>query len=64
MSIDLPPNPELNVWPLPYEERLEARPLAQIDMVVIHCTELPDLAMAREFGERVHYDSGTGNSGH
>jgi N-acetylmuramoyl-L-alanine amidase len=64
MSIDLPPNPELNVWPLPYEERLEARPLAQIDLVVIHCTELPDLAMAREFGERVHYDSGTGNSGH
>ena len=33
-------------------------------MVVIHCTELPDLAMAREYGERVLYDSGAGNSGH
>ncbi len=64
MSLDLPPSPELNVWPLPYEHRLETRPLTQIDLVVIHCTELPDLALAREFGERVHYDSGTGNSGH
>ena len=41
-----------------------ARPAAQIDLVVIHCTELPDLAMAREYGERELYDSGTGNSGH
>ena len=33
--------------------------------MVIHCTELPDLATAREYGERVLYaDSGTGNSGH
>jgi N-acetylmuramoyl-L-alanine amidase len=33
--------------------------------VVIHCTELPDLAMAREFGEKVmHKHSRTGNSGH
>lgn len=64
MSPDLPPSPEINAWPLPYELRLESRPLAQIDLVVIHCTELPDLAMAREFGERVLYDSGTGNSGH
>jgi len=33
--------------------------------VVIHCTELPDLAMARKFGEKVmHMDSQTGNSGH
>ncbi|MCC8362113.1 N-acetylmuramoyl-L-alanine amidase [Lysobacter sp. A6] len=51
--------------PLPYEARLEARPRAQIDLVVVHCTELPDLATAREFGERVLYaGSGTGNSGH
>ena len=49
---------------LPYEARLDERPLAQIDLVVIHCTELPDMAMAREFAERVLYDSGTGNSGH
>ncbi|MBP6596188.1 MAG: N-acetylmuramoyl-L-alanine amidase [Arenimonas sp.] len=64
MTADLPPNPDLHAWPLPYEHRLETRPLAQIDLVVIHCTELPDLALAREFGERVRYDSGTGNSGH
>ncbi|MCH6484185.1 N-acetylmuramoyl-L-alanine amidase [Pseudoxanthomonas sp. LH2527] len=52
------------VDPLPYEDRLEARPLDQIDLVVIHCTELPDLAMAREYGERVLHASGTGNCGH
>jgi N-acetylmuramoyl-L-alanine amidase len=64
MPADLPPLP-LHAWPLPYEERLEARPLAQVDLVVIHCTELPDLATAREYGERVLYPaSGTGNSGH
>lgn len=51
--------------PLPYETRLQARNQADIDLVVIHCTELPDLATAREYGERVLYpDSGTGNSGH
>ncbi|HEY6941605.1 N-acetylmuramoyl-L-alanine amidase [Dokdonella sp.] len=52
-------------WPLPYEERLAARPSSAIDLVVIHCTELPDMAMAREFGERIHYaGTRTGNSGH
>ncbi|MBO9662522.1 N-acetylmuramoyl-L-alanine amidase [Dokdonella sp.] len=52
-------------WPLPYEERLAARPSAAIDLVVIHCTELPDMKLAREFGERVHYEgTQTGNSGH
>ena len=50
--------------PLPYELLLEERPLERIDLVVIHCTELPDLANARAFGEEVLYDSGTGNSGH
>lgn len=50
--------------PLPYESRLDRRPLGQVDLVVMHCTELPDLAMAREFGERVLYESGSGNSGH
>ena len=63
MSADLPP-PSVHVWPLPYEERLEQRPAGQIDLVVMHCTELPDMAMAREYGERVLYDSGAGNSGH
>ena len=35
-----------------------------VDLVVIHCTELPDLAIAREYGERVLHDNGSGNSGH
>ena len=58
------------VFSLPYESRLETRPLSQVDLVVIHCTELPDLATAREYGERVLYpprtdgSGGTGNSGH
>ena len=52
------------VDPLPYEDRLEARLLDQIDLVVIHCTELPDLTTAREYGERVLHASGTGNCGH
>ena len=64
MIADLPPDPAMHLWPLPYEERLEARPTARIDLVVVHCTELPDLATAREYGERVHYGEGTGNSGH
>ncbi|MGM0658407.1 MAG: N-acetylmuramoyl-L-alanine amidase, partial [Pseudomonadota bacterium] len=36
-----------------------------IRLAVVHATELPDLATAREYGERIHYpESGTGNSGH
>lgn len=50
--------------PLPYVSLLPERPAEAVDMVVIHCTELPDLAMAREYGERVLYDSGAGASGH
>lgn len=50
---------------LPYESKLEVREPAAIDLVVIHCTEVPTLAESREFGERILYDhSGTGNSGH
>lgn len=50
---------------LPYVASLESRGVPLIDLVVIHCTELPDLAMARIYGERIHYpESGTGNSGH
>ena len=55
----------VHVDPLPYETRLEARSAGQIDLVVIHCTELPDLATARRFGEEMRYpESQTGNSGH
>jgi len=56
--------PSLILEPLPYLSRLEKRPLSQIDLVVMHCTELPDMTMAREYGERVLYEAGTGASGH
>ncbi|WP_133477470.1 N-acetylmuramoyl-L-alanine amidase [Cognatilysobacter segetis] len=64
MLPDLPPL-AVQLDPLPYEARLEARPLSQVDLVVIHCTEVPTLAESRAFGEQVLYEaSGTGNSGH
>ncbi|MEW9571069.1 N-acetylmuramoyl-L-alanine amidase [Rhodanobacter sp. Si-c] len=50
--------------PLPYVAKLPERPTDAVTLVVIHCTELPDLATAREYGEKVLYDSGAGNSGH
>lgn len=50
---------------LPYNASLPMRSLNGLDLVVIHCTELPSLEMAREYGEQVVYpESGTGNSGH
>jgi len=59
------PGPAIRIDSLPYVDALDARPLGAIDLAVVHCTELPDLAMARAYGERVLYaDSGTGNSGH
>ena len=69
MVAHLPPNDSVHSWLLPYEQRLDMRPIEQIDLVVIHCTELPDLATARTYGERVRYPEraeggGTGNSGH
>ena len=64
MLPDLPPPPVL-LEPLPYEERLEPRPLSRIDLVVVHCTEVPTLQLSREYGERILYaGSQTGNSGH
>lgn len=61
-----PPNaPDIHVDPLSYETRLDARDAGAIDLVVIHCTELPDLATARDYGERVQdAGRGTGFSGH
>lgn len=60
-----PTRSDIHIDHLPYAHALAVRPLGDIDLIVIHCTELPDLAMAREFGERVLYaESGTGNSGH
>ena len=50
---------------LPYAGQLDPREADDVDLVVIHCTELPDLATAREFGLRIHYpESGTGHCGH
>jgi len=49
---------------LAYVDALAQRALTAIDLVVIHCTELPDLATARTYAEQVLYPSGTGNSGH
>ncbi|TAL98608.1 MAG: N-acetylmuramoyl-L-alanine amidase [Rhodanobacter sp.] len=50
--------------PLPYVEALPERNAGEVRRVVIHCTELPDLATAREYAEKVLHASGTGNSGH
>lgn len=51
--------------PLSYVDRLDRRSPGTIRRVVIHATELPDLATAREYAERIHYEeSRTGNAGH
>jgi len=51
--------------PLSYVDRLDRRSLKDVEMVVVHATELPDLATARQYGERIRYEkSGTGDSGH
>lgn len=62
----LPPNPNpIHAWPLPYEARLALRNAQDVDLIVIHCTELPDMGMARAYGERIVYaDTQTGASGH
>ncbi len=50
--------------PLPYANTLPERPVDDVELAVIHCTELPDLATARQYGEKVVHASDTGNSGH
>lgn len=55
----------IDTWHLPYVTALAQRLRDDVTTVVIHCTELPDLAMARTYGEKILYvDTGTGNSGH
>ena len=50
---------------LPYNGRLEQRDPGLLDLIVIHCTELPTLQIAREFGERIVLsETKTGLSGH
>ena len=51
--------------PLHYAQRLDSRCVDDIELAVIHCTELPDMTMARIWGEKQRYPgSKTGNSGH
>ena len=55
----------IKLRPLAYARHLQGRANESIDLLVIHCTELPDLATAREYGERILYPkSNSGNSGH
>jgi len=59
--------PELQVHQrhLSYAGKLGSRSTSDVSLVVIHCTELPDLAMAREYAETIKYPAtGTGNAGH
>lgn len=49
---------------LPYWQKLDSRSTADINLLVIHATELSDLKEARQYGERILYDDGTGASGH
>ena len=56
--------PIIRDQPLPYAAHLPSRAATAVELVVIHCTELPDLATARSYGEKPLYDNGCGNSGH
>lgn len=57
-------NLTINDLPLSYATTLPERSADAVELVVIHCTELPDIAIARQYGEKVQHVSGTGNSGH
>jgi N-acetylmuramoyl-L-alanine amidase len=58
-------NRQIHFEPLSYIDSLAPRQAASIDLVVVHCTELPELSDARDLGERIVYPtSATGNSGH
>ncbi len=50
--------------PVSYWIRLARRSLSGVWTCVLHCTELPDLAEARRYAEKVCYSSGTGNCAH
>lgn len=50
---------------LPYHHKLEQRDPAEINLIVIHSTELSNMAEARAYGERILYpESNTGAAGH
>ena len=55
----------MKLRPLHYFDRLARRPLAAVQLAVVHATELPTLSEARVYGDRIHYhETATGNSGH
>jgi N-acetylmuramoyl-L-alanine amidase len=57
--------PPVEQQALSYVDRLDQRGLDAIELLVLHATETPNLASAREFAEVIHYSgSQTGNSGH
>jgi len=59
------PDLQITEQPLPYNDRLEQRDTGKLDLIVLHCTELPTLQLAREFGERIVLpETQTGFSGH
>jgi|TARA_R110002096_G_scaffold416576_3_gene619733 N-acetylmuramoyl-L-alanine amidase len=62
--IGLGDEPDIRDHKLPYWLELSARTTDELNMIVIHATELTDMKEAREYGERVLYDNGTGASGH
>ena len=56
---------QITEYLLPYNDRLEQRDTGELDLIVLHCTELPTMQMAREFGERIVLpETQTGFSGH
>jgi N-acetylmuramoyl-L-alanine amidase len=58
-------HPVISECLLTYNDRLETRNTSELNLIVLHCTELPTLEMAREYGERITLpDSQTGFSGH
>lgn len=53
------------IYAMPYEKRLDTRATADIDLIVVHCTELPDLEAAKSYGGKILYpETGTGACGH
>ncbi len=63
--LGLDDGPDIRDNKLPYWLNLNARTTDELNMIVIHATELTDMDEAREYGERILYEeSGTGASGH
>ncbi|MCP5106436.1 MAG: N-acetylmuramoyl-L-alanine amidase, partial [bacterium] len=56
---------KINVDLLSYNDKLKKRDTDTIDMIVLHCTELPTMTMCRQFGEKIRDENEqTGYCGH